>query len=616
MCPDGFQSNIKRTSCVVPPPDETIPTTELMAVVPSSERLALSSMARRRSLNGKNRVDGFGVLLTLKIKKTPSGSPNIFGDADKLQVSLSKRPDFSGSKTVVLDQHEFQVVSKEDGAMVVSIHLSAIVEIDGEDDDESGDTVWHTQLYFKFRVLKGGTRGGVESIRNGPWETANKCSDSEYLSVYEGDGFENDGTAADIAPHTLFSATDTTVTTPKCIPCPSGGNCQGQKIFDEVNNLAGFQQLSWDPRAFGKCPYPASCPVGNSRVMKHHSSVTNGMQNQTTVLVSCLEGHTGNLCSQCVRGWTIPIGSENTTCVKCPSSEANVASLAGLVFVGIAIVAFLVWDSLGGIKLIIASAERARQATNAEEARIASAQAQMPFHSVGIRIISSYLQVAGLLTNFQVTLPPSVEALLVVESGASGIGGQVIAFSCLMPNTRGAGLFFLKQLMCCLVIPAGLCVLIVLFWSVYGICCSRLVKTKTNNPNKATGKNMVTLRDKMQGSLVILYYMMIPSILNSVTSMLQCTRYGEDDRSTNNLINYQIQPKVLLDAELSIVCYEKDHVQMVLSIALPGILLFLVLVPLTLLLSMRYHARKKELFAQNKNFNPRVSYRFGFLFLG
>jgi hypothetical protein len=154
-------------------------------------------------------------------------------------------------------------------------------------------------------------------------------------------------------------------------------------------------------------------------------------------------------------------------------------------------------------------------------------------------------------------------------------------------------------------------VLIVLFWSVFG-----LVKKTPSQTPKTKMKNVVTLRDKMQGSLVILYYMMIPSILNSVTSMLQCTRYGEDERSTNNLINYQIQPKVLLDAELSIVCYEKVHVQMVLSIALPGILLFLVVVPLTLLLSMRYHARKKELFAQNKNFNPRVSYRFGFLFLG
>jgi len=351
-------------------------------------------------------------------------------------------------------------------------------------------------------------------------------------------------------------------------------------------------------------------------VMKYsNSSVIN-------VSSSCLEYHTGNLCAQCVQGWTIPIGSENTTCVKCPSSEANVASLAGLVFVGIIIVAFLVWDSLDGIKLIIASAERAKEATNAEEARIAAAQAQMPFHSVGIRIISSYLQVAGLLTNFQVTLPPSVEALLVVESGASGIGGQVIAFSCLMPNTRGADLFFFKQVMCCLVIPAGLGVLIVLFWLAYGMCCSCRSSAKTNNSNnsnnsnKTIGKKLVTIRDKMQGSLVVLYYMMIPSILNSVTSMLQCTRYGVDERSTNNMISYEVEPKVLLDAELSIVCYEKAHVQMVLSIALPGILLFLVLVPLALLLSMRYHARKKELFAHNKNFNPRVSYRFGFLFLG
>jgi len=467
-------------------------------------------------------------------------------------------------------------------------------------------------------VLKDGIleQGGVFSTRNGPWETANKCSDSEYLSVYEGDGFENDGTAANIAPHTLFSAAETTATTPTCLPCPNGGNCQGKKVFNEVSNEAGHGRLSWDPRAFGKCPYPASCPVGNPMVMKHHSSVTNGIQNQTTVLVSCLEGHTGNLCAQCIGGWTIPIGSENTTCVKCPSSEANVASLAGLVFVGIIIVAFLVWDSLDGIKLIIASAERARQATNPEEARLASAQANMPFHSVGIRIISSYLQVAGLLTNFQVTLPPSVEALLVVESGASGIGGQVIAFSCLMPDTRGAALFFLKQLMCCLVIPIGLCLLTVLFWSVNGLCCSRVVKKEPNNSNETTGKNVVTLRDKMQGSLVVLYYMMIPSILNSVTSMLQCTRYGVDERSTDNMINYQVKPKVLLDAELSIVCYEEVHMQMVMTIAMPGILIFIVIVPLVLLLSMRYHSRKQELYVHNKNFNPRVSYRFGFLFLG
>ena len=95
------------------------------------------------------------------------------------------------------------------------------------------------------------------------------------------------------------------------------------------------------------------------------------------MLVSCLEGHTGDLCSQCLRGWTIPIGSENTTCVKCPSEEANVASLSGLVIISVLIVAFLVWDSLDGIKLIIESADRAKQASNAEEARIAAAQAQI-----------------------------------------------------------------------------------------------------------------------------------------------------------------------------------------------------------------------------------------------
>jgi hypothetical protein len=617
MCPSGFQSNNKGTSCAVPPADKTIPTIQLVSIAPSSERLVVSTVAQRRSLNGKEKVDGFGALLTAQIMRTPLGSSKLLGDGDKLEIYTSKRPDFSGSKVVILDQEEFEVVSMESSAIVVSIHLSAIVENSAVENDDlsSGDTIWHNQLYFKLRVLKEGTNGGVFSTRNGPWVTAKKCSDSEYLSTYEGDGFKSDGTKSSTAPHTLFSATETTATTPICLPCPNGGNCKGQKIFDEVNNLAGFQRLSWDPRAFGKCPYPASCPLGNPILLKYsNSSVTSGIKNKTKMLVSCLEGHTGDLCSQCLRGWTIPIGSENTTCVKCPSEEANVASLSGLVIISVLIVAFLVWDSLDGIKLIIESADRAKQASNAEEARIAAAQAQIPFHTVGIRIISSYLQVAGLLMNFQVMLPPSVESLLVVESGASGIGGQVIAFSCLMPNIRGAELFFLKQLMCSLVIPGSLCFCIVLFWSIYGLyhsCWS--IKKKQKKQKK---KKMATPRDKMQGSLVVLYYMMFPSILNSVTSMLQCTRYGVNERSTNNMINYQVKPKILLDAELSIVCYEEVHMKMVMSIAMPGILIFIVLIPLMLLLSMRYHSRKQELFPHNKNFNPRVSYRFGFFFLG
>ena len=43
----------------------------------------------------------------------------------------------------------------------------------------------------------------------------------------------------------------------------------------------------------------------------------------------------------------------------------------------------------------------------------------MPFHSISIRIVSSYLQVAGMLMSFDLTLPASVRGLIMVEASTS-----------------------------------------------------------------------------------------------------------------------------------------------------------------------------------------------------
>ena len=647
-------ANTKQTECVVPPLDPTLPKILLQVIVPASTGELAARRRRSRLLAaGEDTVaDGFAAKLTARIVRSSVVPPTsaILEVGDQLEVHASKRTDFSGSTIHVLDQTNFDVVAIEKDAIVVSILVSAITNTDTdiEEQEISGDTIWHTQLYFKIRVLKNGQKGGAFSIRNDAWETANKCSDTEYLSTFDGDGISDDGTKSNVPPRTLFrSDTATTgadaTTTPTCLPCPDGGNCVGKRTFVEVNNLAGYQQLSWDSRAFGKCPYPSACPQGILIPSLHNTTIEDGSQKET----ACYEGHTGDLCAQCISGWTLPIGENQTTCVECPEQDANIATLSGLVFLGALVVAFLVYDSLDGIKLIIDAVEKEKAATTEEEARIANSQTQIPFHSVGIRIVSSYLQVAGLLANFQLTLPPAVESLAVAEAGASGIGGQVIAFSCLYPSVRGPELFFLKQIMTTIVVPLFIGLAVVIFWGTYGMLCAGSSKKKkkkksavkvvavvgspgqdekktlalatpTSTPpptSKKTIHKPIRVIDKLQGSLVVLYYLMFPSILNSITSMLQCTSYGIDKRESTSE-NYLVQPKVLLDAELSIVCYQPKHLAMVMSVALPGGLVFVVILPLIILFAMRRHARRKELYARNENFNPAVSYRYGFLFLG
>ena len=71
--------------------------------------------------------------------------------------------------------------------------------------------------------------------------------------------------------------------------------------------------------------------------------------------------------------------------------------------VGMAMMSFLVHDTLKGVKHIVDGIAKGKDTA-------------MPFHSIGIRIISSFMQVAGLLNNFRLDLPDAVTALFTAQS--------------------------------------------------------------------------------------------------------------------------------------------------------------------------------------------------------
>jgi hypothetical protein len=99
--------------------------------------------------------------------------------------------------------------------------------------------------------------------------------------------------------------------------------------------------------------------------------------------------------------------------------------------VGVAMMSFLVRDTLKGVKYIVDGIAQGHDTA-------------MPFHSIGIRIISSFMQVAGLLNNFRLELPAAVTTLFTAQSAVAGVGGAVISFNCLMPETRGTEHFILR----------------------------------------------------------------------------------------------------------------------------------------------------------------------------
>ena len=69
--------------------------------------------------------------------------------------------------------------------------------------------------------------------------------------------------------------------------------------------------------------------------------------------------------------------------------------MCGAVLLAMAVFGFLVWDTLDGANDMIAEVEANRVDGDHTSTRI-----NMPFHSIVIRIVSSYLQIAGMLLQF------------------------------------------------------------------------------------------------------------------------------------------------------------------------------------------------------------------------
>lgn len=175
----------------------------------------------------------------------------------------------------------------------------------------------------------------------------------------------------------------------KCENCPTGGNCSGSRTLKQVTGQRGYLRMSFDNQTFGKCLNYRAC--------------SNKNMNRTGL---CLEGHHGELCSQCLTEWSK--SSQTEPCTRCEDSGLTVVIFVGAILVAMAVFTFLVWDNLDGAREMIPSQDGTKSPT------------AMPFHSIAIRIVSSYLQVSGMLLRFDLTLPKSVQALIQVSLWGNG----------------------------------------------------------------------------------------------------------------------------------------------------------------------------------------------------
>jgi hypothetical protein len=238
------------------------------------------------------------------------------------------------------------------------------------------------------------------------------------------------------------------------------------------------------------------------------------------------------------------------------------------VALAILVFSYLVWDNLNGAQMMMPDSK--------------GSLTKMPFHSIAIRIVSSYLQIAGLLTRFDLTLPAAVNTLAVVESSSSSLSEQLLLFDCVTDIRKDRDLFLLRQISSVWFIPL-----------VSAACCAIFWKVKR--------KGKIHALDGLFSSLMVLFFTLFPSAINRIALTFSCKTYGD---------------RALLTESLSVQCLDGSHWVMIFSVGIPGMMIYVFLIPGMIARTLRTERKKGTLYPSQAHYNSRWTMRMGFVFAG
>ncbi|CAG9321988.1 unnamed protein product [Blepharisma stoltei] len=269
----------------------------------------------------------------------------------------------------------------------------------------------------------------------------------------------------------------------------------------------------------------------------------------------CLEGYTGNLCQSCKEGYSKIMKNQ---CAKCQSLYILIIKTSGI--------------GLGFLALCWLMVKMSKN----------SAYKPKSLSSIYIKIFINYIQLIALTTTFSLSWPSYVKQLFSVQNNASFISDQIFSFDCLLyynEDLKGdKTIIFYQKLVVMALLPISIPIASAICWSLISLCKRTFALFM---------KNIVT-------TSIIVAFLVHPSLIKYYFSSFDCTTldYGE----------------VWLVDDLSLKCWDKQHVYYTTAVSLPAIILWGIGIPTTCLFLI---IKNKE-----KLSDISVRIKYGFLFNG
>ena len=482
--------------------------------------------------------------------------------------------------------------------------------------------------YFRVRVV------GADSHDVGSWSAITKT----WMST--------SGKAC-VSPNAYLNATSLTPTEWSCAECPTGAWCVGSVTWDDVIAQRGYWRDRNNRTFFAKCANAVACLggcVGDNSidcppVQDNHTDGCNevaGYQRDCSDRSAARAsgnpkdaGGSCRLCSTCRSGYSL--GGDGVTCLPClteTEEEKSNGIVAGIV---IMLLVLLIFALLIFLKVKSSTSGGHGAKTKA-------------VHSTIKRIVLTHMQLITLCFSLRVPWPNLIVMMMNVFSSMSTVSQHALSLSCYSENHnsvvgRQADFLYLLTGMI-LMIPVFVSVMMYVWWLVFvpmsccgwmscglrkklvksHVCCCRrssdrhpAVISRTNSYRNSIVQNRacaqrthaeeqeqekdttVKTRDVWTYSVVLFVYMMFPSLVRFSMSLLSC-------RSIDTRLNAMRQGDTpsYLRTDMEELCWTGPHLLHVLLLALPGLLLYAIGIPLLTLLvlwrSRDYHHMNKYVF--------------------
>eukprot|EP00949_MAST-11_sp_MAST-11-sp1_P004580 g4580.t1 len=206
----------------------------------------------------------------------------------------------------------------------------------------------------------------------------------------------------------------------------------------------------------------------------------------------------------------------------------------------------------------------------------------LPFHTLSLRTITSYLQVASMLSLYKITFPALVTKMIAGQVAVSSPGEVITNIDCLGFAKMPIELFTSKQL----IIFSAPLIMCAFLGVLFGV---RSLLKRISGINQFIGSCLIGLN------------LMYPTLVRRAALIFTCRKIGKAQ---------------FLDEALDVECYQGAHIPLLLGLGVPSILLYVFGFPVALLIVLRRLTQTGALDPTSKAYNRRWVLRLGFLYAG